>query len=359
VTLGATNSGGTGNATLTLTFTAAHPVITSATSASGTTGVAFSYQIAATNSPTSYSATGLPAGLSVNAATGLISGTPTSAGTSTVTLGATNTGGTGNATLTLTVTLGAPVITSATSASGTAGVAFSYQIAATNSPTSYSATGLPAGLSVSTATGLISGTPTSAGTSTVTLGAINTGGTGNANLTLTIAAAGAPAPVITSATAASGTAGSAFSYQITATNTPSSYSATGLPAGLSVNTATGLISGTPTSAGTSTVTLGATNSGGTGHATLTLTVSTAVSHSVTLSWVASTSPNIAGYNVYRGTTSLSGPYGATPVNPSLITTLSYVDTSVAAGTTYYYVATAVNTSGAQSGDSTPVAATVP
>ena len=60
---------------------------------------------------------------------------------------------------------GAPAITSATSAGGTVGMGFSYQIAATNSPTSYSATGLPVGLSVSTATGLISGTPTSAGTS--------------------------------------------------------------------------------------------------------------------------------------------------------------------------------------------------
>ena len=62
MTLGATNSGGTGNATLTLTVTVARPAITSATSASGTVGTAFSYQITATNSPTSFSATGLPGG---------------------------------------------------------------------------------------------------------------------------------------------------------------------------------------------------------------------------------------------------------------------------------------------------------
>ena len=78
-------------------------------------------------------------------------------------------------------------------------------------------------------------------------------------MTLTISSA--QAPVITSATSASGTVGSAFSYQIVATNSPTSYSATGLPAGLSVNTATGLISGTPTAAGISTAALGATNSG--------------------------------------------------------------------------------------------------
>ena len=49
---------------------------------------------------------------------------------------------------------------------------------------------------------------------------------------------GAP-PAITSSGTASATAGDAFSYQITATNSPTSYGATGLPAGLSVNTATG------------------------------------------------------------------------------------------------------------------------
>jgi hypothetical protein len=100
-------------------------------------------------------------------------------------------------------------------------------------------------------------------------------------------ASGPPAPVITSSTTATGTVGSAFSYQITATNSPTSYNATGLPAGLTVNTSTGAISGTPTAAGTSNVTISATNSGGTGTATLTLTVSAAT---------ASVSINFAGPN---------------------------------------------------------------
>ena len=133
---------------------------------------------------------------------------------------------------------------SATSASGTVGNPFSYQITATNNPTSFSATGLPAGLSIKTATGLISGTPASAGTATIKLGAINSTRAISATLTLTIADAPQPitgatsaalsslsqavrrrVPVITSTTSASGTAGSAFSYQITATNSPASYSA--------------------------------------------------------------------------------------------------------------------------------------
>src|SRR5205823_3619266 len=267
VTISATNAGGTGSATLTLTINPATSDIQPPFTATGQVGVAFSYQITATNNPTSYNATGLPAGLSVNTSTGLISGTPavgTDAGSPySVTISATNAGGTGSATLTLTIKPATPVITSHLTATGQVGVAFSYTITATNSPTSYNATVLPAGvlpagLSVNTSTGVISGTPTTAGTYNVTISATNAGGTGSATLTLTI---NPPKPVITSPLTATGQVGVAFSYQITATNNPTSFNATGLPAGLSVNTTTGLISGTPTTAGTSIVTISATNAG--------------------------------------------------------------------------------------------------
>ena len=198
--------------------------------------------------------------------------------TTTYTLTATNAAGKTTSSVTVNVngsTQQKPSITSATSASGTVGSAFSYQIAATNSPTSYGASGLPGGLSVNTSTGLISGTPTTAGTYTITLRATNSYGTGNATLTINIASISGSPPAITSATRDSGTARSPFGYQITATNNPTSYGAYPLPAALSVNTSTGLISGIPLTAGAYIIMLSATNNYGTGLATLTLTISPA------------------------------------------------------------------------------------
>jgi hypothetical protein len=83
-------------------------------------------------------------------------------------------------------------------------------------------------------------------------------------------------PAITSAATASGTYGSAFTYVISASNSPTIYSVTGaLPAGLSLNTSTGIIGGTPTAEGTFNVTIGATNGSGTGTESLAITITAA------------------------------------------------------------------------------------
>ena len=87
--------------------------------------------------------------------------------------------------------VGTPSITSAATASGTYGAAFGYTTTAANVPTSFSATGLPAGLGIDPATGVISGSPAAVGTFNVTLGATNIAGTGTAPLTITLVKAAA------------------------------------------------------------------------------------------------------------------------------------------------------------------------
>lgn len=86
------------------------------------------------------------------------------------------------------------------------------------------------------------------------------------------------------------------------------------------------------------------------------TATASVAHSVSLSWTESATTGVSGYNVYRATTS-GGPY--TQLNGSLVEKTSYVDNNVSAGQTYYYVATAVNTSNEQSGYSNQAGAAVP
>ena len=273
VTVSAMNSSGTGSLPVTITIGLATPVITSTLTANATSGSAFTYTITANNLPASFNATGLPTGLAVNTSTGVISGTPVVAigGPVNVLISATNATGADTRTLVLTVSLNPPTITSAATASGTSGQAFGYQITASDFPSSFGASGLPAGLTINTGTGLISGTPVVAATTVFNVIVSATNGSGTTSQAVAITITLAP-PAITSAATATGTATFPFSYQITASNGPTSFGASGLPAGLSVNPTTGLISGTPTTLGTSSATVTATNASGTGTQAVTITI---------------------------------------------------------------------------------------
>ncbi len=86
-----------------------------------------------------------------------------------------------------------------------------------------------------------------------------------------------------------------------------------------------------------------------------LPTTTPIQHTVTLNWKASSSPSVTGYKVYRSTVS-GGYYG---LLGSAAESLSYLDQTVDSGTTYYYVTTAVNAEGEESGYSNQVAIVVP
>jgi autotransporter-associated beta strand protein len=178
--------------------------------------------------------------------------------------------------------------------------------------------------------------------------------------------AAAGSPEISSATTATAKIGTSFNYSIIASANPTSYSASGLPAGLSINTATGIISGTATELGQNEVTITATNASGIGMATLILDVidsqapvaPTSVLASIVnttqikLSWTASANAN--SYSVKHSLTS-AGPYTTIQTG---ITGTSFIDVAPTPEVNNYYVVTAL-TGDQESGISDEVFASVP
>ncbi len=166
-----------------------------------------------------------------------------------------------------------PLVTSSLTAVGKQGTPFTYTITGQHNPATFAASGLPTGLQVNPTNGVINGTPLQSGVFNVTLGTTNLCADASTNLTLTI---GSSLPAITSALTASGNEQAPFSYRIRASNTPTGFGAANLPQGLSVDTGTGFITGSPLYAGTYAVTISATNVWGAGTASLQLTVSNAL-----------------------------------------------------------------------------------
>ena len=197
-------------------------------------------------------------GLTLDPNSGNLTGAPQSAGTFNFTIQvADSIGSTASGSFSLVVNRPALTITvGAALAPGTVGAAYSQKlpVQATGGtpPYTWSLTGNPVpGLTFDPATLLLSGTPTTAGTFTFTLQVSDSAGLTNTK-TLSITIAAAILSITTNRQLADATLNSLYSQQLAGTGgqPPYRWSATGLPAGLTINSSSGLISGTPTAAGT-------------------------------------------------------------------------------------------------------------
>lgn len=275
------------------------PVITGSLTGSGIVGVNFSYNISSLYTPDTFSATGLPEGLTINTKNGLISGIPVAAGNYNVNITAQNSAGSDTKTLVLVIQAASvPQITGSLIVQAYSNVPFAYKIEADNFPVSFSADNLSEGFQLDANSGIIKGTFTSNGTYTFSIKAINSAG--EDSKTVTIAVATPPSPEITGETSATALLNEDFKFFIVATYAPTNYTAEDLPPGFSIDASTGCISGKAIQPGVFTVPVSATNAGGTGRSVLTITIpATAPVPWVSQDIYASGVEISKGYNAYN------------------------------------------------------------
>ncbi len=251
------------------------PVISTTSLPSGQVGNPYTTTLTATGNPAgTWSAAPLPAGVTLNATTGVISGTPTTAATTSVLIGFTQTS-TGLAatskSLDLVVAPPAPPTISTTSLpDGVKDQPYTATLtAAGNPPGTWSVTAgtLPAGLGLAAATGVISGTPTAVVSPSVTFGFHQTStGLDATPVALSITIAAPPAPQILTTSLPDATQFVAYSTTLVASGGATgtwSVDSGALPVGISLTAATGVIHGTALLAGPAHVTIGFTNTDGT------------------------------------------------------------------------------------------------
>jgi N-acetylneuraminic acid mutarotase len=228
--------------------------------------------------------------------------------------GGTNSGGS-LASAELYVPGSAPVITSPLTASSLVGQQFTYQFEATGA-TSLSASNLPSGLTFSTALSAIVGSPTAAGVFPVGLAASNANGTTTATLTITVSSPPSSGLVILSGSSATGRTGQPFSLQVIATGggTAQTITASALPAGLTIDALTGLISGTSISDNSTAVTLTVTDGNLTTSSILELTFSSDLARPVIVS-PSSTTVAAGQFFSYA----IDAPANSDPSDPTVFT----------------------------------------
>jgi hypothetical protein len=252
------NPGG-GAATTTFTITpdpSRNVTITPETLPAAAVGVAYAQTLTAvpaTIAPTwTISAGALPPGLGLNTATGLISGTPTTAGAYTFTVNAAvNSAASATKSYTLTVT-GARITTTSPLPAATAGKAYQTRLTAegTSAAVQWTASGLPPWLQLDRSAGVLSGTPPVPGTFQFTVQL--TDGNTSVSLSAQLTVNPAPMAIRTIAPLFTGVTGLAYTQRFEAEGGVPPYRWSILPSeppGLTLDRSAGVLQGTPTAAG--------------------------------------------------------------------------------------------------------------
>lgn len=284
VTLSASNASGTAVATLLLQTQAriaAAPAPTAPVAFHATAGSRFAATLTADAAVTTWLESGVPAGLALSAFTGRITGLA-AAGVSNVFLSASDADGsnpTHAAIRALAATAGAPVISDAGPWMIGAGQPVRLQLGV-GYAAAWTVAGLPAGLAAD-GDGLITGSTSATGDSTLTLTAVNASGQTRTCGLLVVEAAPAGTPVFSDPGVLVATVGTAFTGTLAASLSPIEYTVVGGPAWLTVVPATGVLGGTPTAVGTWLLTITARNAAGTARTTAILRVDPAPTPPVT------------------------------------------------------------------------------